>query len=538
MAQDRHLLCILDGFGWAPGAPGNAIDAAATPTWDGLLAAHPWCLLQAHGTAVGLPSDGDMGNSEVGHNAMGAGRIFDQGAKLVDQAITSGALFAGAVWTELVDGVRRAGSTLHLIGLLSDGNVHSHVRHTEALIAQAVAAGVTRLRLHVLTDGRDVGPRTALQWVEPLEQRLADLRDQGVDAAIAPGGGRMHITMDRYEADWDMVARGWALHVHGAGPRHDRASAAIAAAYAADPAVDDQYLPAFVVGDYAGMADGDAVVFTNFRGDRAIELSRAFDAGPDFDRTAFDRGRRPAVQFAGMMEYDGDLHVPRRYLVQPPAIHGTVAAQLAAAGRTSAAISETQKFGHVTYFFNGNRSDTPAGEGRTEIASLPGAADAAPEMRAAEITAAAERAMAGPAQCLRINLANGDMVGHTGNFAAAVAAVETLDHCLAALVAAAERAGVVLLVTADHGNVEQMLQLDKKTGQPKQEDGRPVPSTSHSLNPVPFVLVDPTGRWSLAAPAGPAVQGSIARIGATILTLAGVAVPADYHPSLVQRSQP
>lgn len=534
MPQDRHLLCILDGFGWAPGAPGNAIDAASTPTWDRLLADHPWCLLQAHGTAVGLPSDGDMGNSEVGHNAMGAGRVFDQGAKLVDAAIRSGAIFEGEVWQQLTAALADSGGTLHLIGLLSDGNVHSHVDHTHALLDRALEDGVAAVRLHVLSDGRDVGPRTVLTWLEPLEAKLARLRAAGHDVAVATGGGRMHITMDRYEADWPMVARGWACHVRGEGRRFSTAVGAVEALYAEQPDVDDQYLPSFVVGDFGGMVDGDAVVFTNFRGDRAIELSRAFDEGPDFDAAAFERGPRPEVFYAGMMEYDGDLHVPRRYLVAPPAIEGTVAEALSAAGVRSVAISETQKFGHVTYFFNGNRSDTPPGEQRSEVPSRPGAADAAPQMRAEEVTAEILAAVReGEASALRINLANGDMVGHTGKLGAAVKAVEVLDHCLARLEAACRENGVVMMITADHGNVEQMLQLDKKTGQPKLVDGVPVPSTSHSLNPVPFVLVDPTGRWRLAPAAGPEVQGSIARIGATVLTLAGVPVPEGYHPSLV-----
>jgi 2,3-bisphosphoglycerate-independent phosphoglycerate mutase len=335
------------------------------------------------------------------------------------------------------------------------------------------------------------------------------------------------------------MCEGWACHVRGEGRRFDTATAAVRALYAEQPEVDDQYLPAFVLGDYRGMVDGDAAVFTNFRGDRAIELSRAFDEGADFDTAAFDRGPRPTVHFAGMMEYDGDLHVPRRYLVAPPAIEGTVAEALSAAGVGSVAISETQKFGHVTYFFNGNRSDTPRGERRSEVPSRPGSADAAPQMRAHEVTAEIIAAMQeGEATALRINLANGDMVGHTGKAEAAREAVEVLDGCLAELWAACRDNGVVLMITADHGNVEQMLQLDKKTGKPKLVDGAPVPSTSHSLNPVPFVLADPTGRWRLAAEPGPTVQGSIARIGATVLTLAGVPVPEAYHPSLVRPTEP
>ena len=535
-----HLLCILDGFGWGPADAANAIHLARTPTWDRLLAEHPWCLLAAHGTAVGMPSDGDMGNSEVGHNAMGAGRVFDQGAKLVARALETGSAWHSAAWSEAIARCR-AGGTLHLIGLLSDGNVHSHVDHTHALLDRAVADGVERIRVHVLTDGRDVAPRSALTWVRPLEARLAALAEVGVDAAIASCGGRMAITMDRYAADWPMVARGWAHHVHGEGTRVASASDEIQRQYDADPQTDDQWLTPFVVGAYAGMADGDACVLSNFRGDRAIELSRAFQDGPEFDATCFDRGARPEVFFVGMMEYDGDLHIPTHTLVTPPAITGTVAEALAAAGHTTLACSETQKFGHVTYFFNGNRSEVPQGEHRHEVPSDRVPFDRAPEMQASAIVAHVVAAMeARSFSAGRLNLANGDMVGHTGNLPAAVQAVEVLDRALTDLVDAAQRTGTVLLITADHGNVEEMARRDKKSGAPQRSDtGELIPSTSHSLNPVPFVLVDPTGTWRLAEPSGaPAPAGSIARVGATVLTLADVPVPADYLPSLVAPVSP
>jgi len=533
-----HLLCILDGFGWGPADSANAIHCAHTPTWDRLLKHHPWCLLLAHGTAVGMPSDGDMGNSEVGHNAMGAGRVFDQGAKLVANALADGSIWTSPTWREIVDRCK-AGGTLHLLGLVSDGNVHSHVNHLHALIEQASIDGLPSVRVHVLTDGRDVAPRSALRWVEPLEARLSTHRQNGFNYAIASGGGRMVITMDRYEADWSMVARGWAHHVRGAGDRVASASAGIRARYAADPAVDDQWLPPFVVGDYAGMADGDAAVLFNFRGDRAIEISRAFEAGNDFD--SFERGHRPDVMFVGMMEYDGDLHIPSRTLVAPPAISGTVSGHLAAAGRRTFAVSETQKFGHVTYFFNGNRSDVPAGEERLEILSDVVPFNKRPQMKAeAIVDGVIERLRAHSFDAARINLANGDMVGHTGVFDAAVQAVECLDQALSRLVEACQEAGAVLLITADHGNVEEMARRDKKTGLPKRDaDGALVPSTSHSLNPVPFVVVDPTGHWRLAETSGDSQPaGSIARIGATVLTLADVDVPSDYLPTLVERASP
>ncbi len=530
-----HLLCVLDGFGWGRPDAANAIHLAHTPVWDSLLANHPWCLLAAHGRAVGMPSDDDMGNSEVGHNAMGAGRVFAQGAKLVQDAFESGRIWESIAWDAIQRRTERGG-TLHLLGLLSDGNVHSHIDHTILLIEKARQTDVRRLRVHVLTDGRDVQPRSALGFVDRLEAALQTARDQGFDYAIATVGGRMVVTMDRYEADWPMVERGWRLHVGGEGPREVSARAGIEARYAADARVDDQWMPPFVVEGYSGMEDGDCCVLTNFRGDRAIEISRAFEAWDDF--TAFERSPRPEVLFVGMMEYDGDLAIPGCTLVAPPAIAGTVSEHLSHAQRRSFAASETQKFGHVTYFFNGNRSDVPKGERRHEVLSDVVPFDEKPEMKAEQIVDEVIRQMTARSfDAARINLANGDMVGHTGNLAAAVQAVEALDRALGRLVRAAEDTGTILLVTADHGNVEEMASRNKKTGALLYDDKHQlVPSTSHSLNPVPFLLVDPTHEWTLAVPQGDSdIAGSIARIGATVLTLAEVSPPTDYLPTLVTR---
>jgi len=540
MSPRPVVLLILDGVGWGRRDDGDAVSLARTPTLDALMAAAPWGLLKAHGTAVGMPSDDDMGNSEVGHNAMGAGRVFDQGAKLVGAAIESGRIWQGQAWHQAV-AATTAGGTLHLLGLISDGNVHSHVDHLRALVDQAAVQGVPRLRVHGLTDGRDVAQRSALTWFVPLQEHMAQLSQDGRDYAFATGGGRMAITMDRYEADWSMVARGWRCHVHAEGRRFPAATTAIDTLYAEDPAVDDQYLPPFVVGDYAGMHDGDAVILFNFRGDRAIEISRAFtEAGlQSFDRRGSEGRPAPTVGFAGMMEYDGDLHIPPAYLVSPPQIDDTVGENLSRAGKHAYAVSETQKFGHVTYFFNGNRSDAPKGEDRHEEPSLNVPFDQAPAMSAQAVADAADAAIrSGRYDHVRINLANGDMVGHTGVLDAAVQAVELVDHCVGTLARATAEVGGVLLLTADHGNADEMFRVDHKKGAYQRDaQGHRLPSSSHSLNPVPVILADATGTWRLRATTPGQLLGGLAQIGATVLELCEVPVPASYLPSLLTRAR-
>jgi 2,3-bisphosphoglycerate-independent phosphoglycerate mutase len=526
------VLCILDGVGLGSGEEDDAVATAATPTLDALNRRYAVVPLKAHGTAVGLPSDDDMGNSEVGHNAIGAGRVFDQGAKLVQNALDSGAAFETEVWRSLL-----AGTTLHLLGLVSDGNVHSHVQHLHALIDRAVHDGHRRLRVHALTDGRDVSGRSALRWIAPLEQKLEALRAKGVDARVASGGGRMHLTMDRYDADWEMVARGWRCHVHGVGRSFPSATVAIETLYRELPEVDDQYLPAFVVtedGEPVGRVhSGDSVLCFNFRGDRAIEIGRAFD-DPTLDR--FDRGERPAVTYAGIMQYDGDSHTPRHFLVQPPEISGTVGQHLAAAGLRTFATAETQKFGHVTYFFNGNRSGLidPTLERYVEIPSDLRPFDEAPWMKAAEVTDACINALAsGGFEHVRLNYANGDMVGHTGKLDATRLAVSCVDHQLGRLLHAAAAHDAIVIVTADHGNADEMYQ--HKGGKVVRDaEGRPVPLTSHSLARVPFFLVDPRGTWT----AVPVPEAGIASVGSTLLTLLGLPVPPDWAPTLARRTAP
>jgi 2,3-bisphosphoglycerate-independent phosphoglycerate mutase len=523
----------MDGIGRGAGDEADAVKIAQTPTLDRLWAPGVRCELRAHGKAVGLPSDDDMGNSEVGHNALGAGKVYAQGSMLVGRAIKSGAIFESAAWQQVI--VRGArGGAIHFLGLLSDGNVHSHLDHLEAMLGKAAHQGCKKLYVHALLDGRDVGPTTALEYVDRTERFLAGLRASGCDARIVSGGGRMHITMDRYEADWSMVERGWHTHVLADGRQFASATAAVQTLREEKPGVIDQDLPAFVVSPPAPMQDGDACVMFNFRGDRAIEISRAFD-DDTFDK--FDRVRRPDVFYAGMMEYDGDLHVPKHYLVSPPAIERPMGEILAAAHVPQLAISETQKYGHVTYFWNGNRSGMfdDGTETYVEIPSDRVPFEQRPWMKAAEIT---DRLIAelrtGKHRFARVNYANGDMVGHTGAFDATVLAVETVDLQLARLVKAVEEMQGILVVTADHGNADEMYQRDKKGAVQRDKQGQPVAKTSHTLNPVPFLIHDPMrgDRYDIDPEA--CKNAGIANVTATCLELLGFAPPDDLESSLLR----
>ncbi|MBN2029086.1 2,3-bisphosphoglycerate-independent phosphoglycerate mutase [bacterium] len=530
------VLVIMDGIGLNPNKVGNAVAAAYTPTLDMLMEKHLHTQLQAHGLAVGLPSNQDMGNSEVGHNALGAGRVFDQGARLVNRAIETGALWNGAVWKKLIGHCRSKKSTLHFIGLFSDGNVHSHIDHLKAMILQAKKEGSRSVRVHILLDGRDVGERSALEYVVPFESFLSEINRSGLDYVIASGGGRMVVTMDRYEADWNIVKRGWEAHVHGNAETFSSAEKAIQTFRDRDPSVTDQFLPPFVIekdGKPVGpIQNGDSVILFNFRGDRAIEISRAFEE-KEFNK--FDRNLIPQVEYAGMMEYDGDLHIPKQYLVEPPAIDRTMGQLLSNTGVKQLAISETQKYGHVTYFYNGNWSGkfNEEMESFIEIPSDQVPFEQRPWMKCAEITdRTIEEIKKGEIRFVRLNYANGDMVGHTGFFQAAVIAVESVDLSLSRLLKVVKELKGIVLVTADHGNSDEMFEMDKE-GKPKRnEKGDYIPKTSHTLNPVPFIIYDPlfNHEYRLA----PLERRGLSNIAATCIRLLGYVPPGDYDPSLIE----
>ncbi len=529
------VVVVMDGVGIGRHDASDAVHLARTPNLHALSKTALCTTLKAHGTAVGLPSDDDMGNSEVGHNALGAGRIFDQGAKLVNESIATGAMFRGETWRDALAIVRASGKALHFIGLLSDGNVHSHIAHLEAMIARADAEGIAKVRLHALLDGRDVPETSALVYVDRIEALLSAIRAKpGRDYRVASGGGRMKVTMDRYNADWKMVERGWEAHVHGRGRQFTSLRTAVETLRAETPGISDQNLPAFVIGqagDPVGpIEDGAAVLFFNFRGDRAIEITRAFE---DEVLLTFDRGPRPKVFYAGMMQYDGDLKLPSRFLVPPPTIDRTMGEYLARAGLPQLACSETQKYGHVTYFWNGNRSGKfdDALETYVEIPSDTLPFEERPWMKSAEIT---DRVLAelitGKYRHARLNYANGDMVGHTGVLESTIQAVEAVDLAIGRLVPAVRAMKGALIITADHGNADDMLEWDKKAKDfLRDAQGNPRPKTSHSLNAVPCYIDAPGAPLALAD----ASARGIANVAATTLQLLGYEAPEGYLPSLL-----
>lgn len=523
------LLIIMDGVGIGKDDESNAVYLANAPILKGLLRTKLCTQLKAHGKAVGLPSDGDMGNSEVGHNALGAGRVFEQGASLVNSALKSGKAFESELWQLLVDRSKKGG-TLHFIGLLSDGNVHSHIDQLNILVDNCAKSGLKKVRIHILLDGRDVGEKSALDYVMPTQDKLEKIsKEYSYDYKVASGGGRMKVTMDRYNADWNIVKRGWDAHVLGKGRKFRSAVEAVETYYSEDPHITDQYLDPFVIIDnddnpVGRIQDGDSVLFFNFRGDRAIEISRAFT---ERDFSEFDRGPLPDILYAGMMEYDGDTHIPPNFLVQPPDIDRTVSEYLCASGIKSFAVSETQKFGHVTYFWNGNRSGyiDEKLEKYIEIPSDRIEFDKAPNMKAFEIKDQVVKILReGDYRFGRLNFANGDMVGHTGVMDAAITAVEAVDRCLGELLNMVKEVDGIAVITADHGNADIMYSVGK--------DGKKSVKTSHTLNPVPFVIFDP--HYNSEYRMADLKERGLSNVAATLLNLLGYEKVEDYDPSLIE----
>jgi len=523
------LLVVLDGWGLGDGGAGDAVAQANTPNMDRYWRNCAHTTLYTHGAFVGLPSKKDLGGSEVGHITMGAGRVFDQGSTRIGRAIADGSLFKSEVAREVVSRGQQGG-TIHLLGLLSDGNIHSHIDHFSALIDHADQNGVARLRLHALLDGRDVAVQSAHKYVAQIEQQFDRINaNTDRDYAIASGGGRERIVMDR-DQHWPSVATGWQQIVHGkSAQRFHSTIEAIHYFRQQTPGLVDQDMEGFVVVDahdkpIGTVADGDAVVMMNFRADRAVEMTEAFCLN-DFE--GFDRGNIPDCYFAAMMVYDEDRNLPANQLMPSVSVDHTLGRMLVERGVRQFRLAETQKYPHITFFFNGGYREPldAALESYVVVPSDQGISFAdRPQMKAAEVAdAAVSMLQSGDYGFGLINFANADMVGHCGRIEPAIAAVEAVDAAVGRIMDAVGAADGVALITADHGNAEEMLV------------GGSEACTRHSINPVPCVLFDPDydGSYRLRQQGEDGVQLGLSNLAATLCTMMAIAPLEGFDPSLI-----
>lgn len=503
------LLVILDGVGLRQDRYGNAVLQAHTEFIDQLFEKYPWVSLEASGEAVGILK-GQMGNSEVGHNALGAGQIIKQGIAKIEDDFQTGAIWQSAAWRGAIANVKEHSSTLHFSGIFSDGGVHSSLSQLLKMLEQAQKEGIERVRVHLVLDGRDVPPQSADQYIKILEDKIQYLKtisDFPLDYRIASGGGRMVFIADRYESDWSIVKKGWDALVYGKADHYfTDATQAITEMRAKEPSLQDQYFPSFVIVEQNSdhqldssqpvglVKDGDSFIYYDFRADRALEITKTLT---EQNFHGFDRGtenNRPLnIYFAGMTEYDADQHIPAHCLVAPIKITNTLHEILSRNNISQLAVAETVKFGHITYYFNGNSYEPAKKEEFLEIKSDTRPFDERPWMKAAEITDAVLEKISETDpngkpkyQFVRINYAGGDMVGHFGELEPTIVAMEAIDLQLARLAKVVDQLGGMMIITADHGNAEEVY--DPNTKQPK---------TSHTTNPVPCWFYDNTQNKSL-----------------------------------------
>lgn len=514
----------MDGVGLAPDGPGNAVTRAHTEFLDFALNNYLNIPLEASGEAVGILK-GDMGNSEVGHNALGSGQIVKQGIAKVEDFFATREIFETETWKTLIDNAKS--HTLHFSGIFSDGNVHSSISHLEKMVEEADREGIERIRAHLVLDGRDVPPMSEPKFIDRFEKFLKPFLEKGRDYKIASGAGRMVAVADRYENDWNMVKLGWDMMVYGkAENKFTSAREAVLFLRKKDPSLQDQYLPPFVVVDASGepvgkVREGDSFIYFDFRADRAIEIAMAFTYN---DFPYFDRGEvfGPNVMFAGMTEYNSDTHVPARTLVPPVKIENTLNTFLGSKNLSELAVSETVKFGHITYYFNGNSYDKAEGEDHIKVDSDTLPFDTRPWMKSAEITDAVLENL-DKYDFVRLNFPGGDMVGHFAEIEPTIAAMEAIDISLARLAKKVDELGGILLITADHGNAEELLDKD---GNPK---------TSHSTNKVPFIFYDNTENREKYTPNERVEDPGLSNVAATIANLFGFSdVPLAWRDSLIK----
>ncbi|MBP5647686.1 2,3-bisphosphoglycerate-independent phosphoglycerate mutase [Candidatus Saccharibacteria bacterium] len=518
------VLAILDGVGLAPDSPGNAVSKARTSFLGQAARKYMHVALNASGEAVGL-LPGQMGNSEVGHNTMGCGRAIKQGIAHIEEAFSSGEVFKSEAWkksiTKIKDGDNDA--TLHFAGIFSDGGVHSHISHLEQMVQKAYDEGIRKIRVHAAFDGRDVPPQSEPKFIRRFEEFASHFAD--ADIKIASGGGRMVCISDRYENDWQVVARGWDMMVNGEADYFFKtAEEAIMTLRRIDPEVQDQYLPAFVVVDendkpVGRIKKGDSLIYFDFRADRAIEIAMAFTY---WDFKHFNRGSYTPedVYFVGMTEYNSDTHVPEHRLVEPIYIDKTLNQFLGSRDISELAISETVKFGHITYYFNGNSYDKAKGEDFIQVDSYTEPFETRPWMRCAEITDKVLENL-DKYKFVRINFPGGDMVGHTADMEATIVAMESIDLSLNRIMEKVDELNGCLVIVADHGNAEELLDNEGK------------PKTAHTTNLVPCLICDNSSnreKYQLASVEHP----GLANVAATIATLLGQNdYPQEWDTSLI-----
>ena len=517
------VLAILDGVGLATNTNGNAVATARTPFLGYAAKHYPHLALNASGEAVGL-LPGQMGNSEVGHNTMGVGHAVKQGIARINEAFATGEVYDSPAWHTAISRVKNSpDAVLHFSGIFSDGGVHSDIYYLEQMIDRAVGEGVTKIRVHAVFDGRDVPPFSAPDYIARFNSFAAKYQD--ADIKIASGGGRMVFVADRYESDWEIVARGWDAIVNGVADYYFKDPLdAITTLRRITPNLQDQNLPPFVITDSADQPlgrvhPGDSFIYFDFRADRAIEIAEAFTY---WDFPHFNRGdyKPTDVYFVGLTEYNSDTHVPEFRLVEPVEFTDSLSDFLSHHHVTQLACSETVKFGHVTYYFNGNSYDAHPGEDFLEIESSHRPFETCPWMKSAEITDAVIERLP-HYNFIRLTVPGGDMVGHTANFDATVLAIESIDLCLARLAQAIDDLGGVLLIIADHGNAEELLD---STGGAK---------TSHTTNKIPFIICDNTNNRdkyilnNIKAP-------GLSNLAATIATLLGLSdFPSTWDAPLI-----
>lgn len=533
------VLAVLDGVGLAPDAPGNAVSKARTSFLGKAAREHFHVALDASGEAVGL-IPGQMGNSEVGHNTIGSGQVYKHGIARADEAFETGAVFESEAWKTAVSRVLNSATidksgdswynkdiepaTLHFAGIFSDGGVHSDIKHLFKMIKRAYDEGVRRMRIHAVFDGRDVEPQSEPKYIQMFENYVSQFED--ADICIADGGGRMIFVADRYQNDWSVVARGWDAMVNARADYYfESATEAVTMLRRLNPSVQDQYLPPFVIVDENEKAigtikKGDSLIYFDFRADRAIEIAQAFTY---WDFPHFSRGSYTPddVYFVGMTEYNSDTHVPEHRLIEPVNITNTLSEYLSTKGVSQFAVSETVKFGHITYYFNGNSYEKVDGEEHEEIESYTEPFETRPWMKSAEITDAVINNL-DKYKFVRLNFPGGDMVGHTADMEATIVAMESIDLSLARIAEKVDELHGALLIVADHGNAEELL------------DSAGKPKTSHTTNKVPFIIYDNTDNREKYALTDKKDLG-LKNLAATIATLLGFDdYPEVWNDSIIK----